>query len=118
MKNSVPKPKPPTGLSPAPKRWWLAVQRDFAIEDPAGLELLCGASQCLDRIREARATIKAEGLFTTDRFGQRRSHPAVLIERDARTGFLASLRALHLDLEPVATVGRPLGSINSKLRVM
>src|SRR5262249_8782395 len=100
------------------KRWWIAVQRDFAIEDPAGLELLSGASQCLDRIREARAAIKAEGLFTTDRFGQRRSHPAVLIERDARTGFLANLRALHLDLEPCVGAGRPPGSITNRLRAV
>jgi glutathione S-transferase len=45
-----------------------------------------------------------------DRFGQPKPHPLLATERDARAQFLAALKALNLDLEPLRDrVGRPGG---------
>ena len=55
--------------------------------------------------------IDADGLVSTDRFGQLRAHPAVAIERNARDQMLRSIKLLHLDLEPQkGRPGRPSGS--------
>jgi hypothetical protein len=35
MKNSD--PKPPKSLWTAAKRWWIAIQSDFSIDDPGGV---------------------------------------------------------------------------------
>ena len=51
----------------------------------------------LDRVREAQAILKREGIVVKDRFGQARTHPAVAIERDARGAMLRAIRACGLD---------------------
>jgi hypothetical protein len=46
-----------------------------------------------------------------DRYGQVKVNPACVLEKDARNGFLAALRALHLDIEPLRDrPGRPMGT--------
>ena len=60
-----------------------------------------------DRLEDARQTLAAEGIVLKDRFGQAKPHPAAAIERDARQGFLAAMKSLNLDLEPLKGVGRP-----------
>jgi hypothetical protein len=44
-----------------------------------------------------------------DRYGQIKVHPLCAVERDARSGFLNSLKALGLDVEPLKGIGRPPG---------
>lgn len=58
---------------------------------------------------EANALIKQHGIVIADRFGQLRPNPACTVERDSRSAMLSSLRALNLDLEPLAGIGRPPG---------
>jgi phage terminase small subunit len=108
MKNF--EPKPPMTLSNAAKRWWREIQREFSIDDPGGLLVLTSAAEAFDRTKQAEAMVKAEGITTIDRFGQAKTHPAVIIERDSRAQMLAALRDLHLDLEPLRDrPGRPGG---------
>jgi hypothetical protein len=45
-----------------------------------------------------------------DRFGQKKLHPAVLVEQNARVGLLHGLKALNLDVEPPGPMGRPPGN--------
>jgi hypothetical protein len=45
-----------------------------------------------------------------DRFGAPKPHPLLPIERDSRAAFLAGMKALQLDLEPLRDhPGRPGG---------
>jgi len=73
---------------------------DFELED-RHYRVLLVAAQSLDRIFEARAIVKQEGLTTTDRYGTAKAHPAVKIEQDSRLTFIRALRELGLD--PQAT---------------
>jgi P27 family predicted phage terminase small subunit len=79
--------------------------------EPAALAVLAVACEALQRLRQAQEAIRADGLTVLDRFGQKKNHPALLTERDARSGFLTAIRQLGLDLEPIYPgPGRPGGS--------
>ena len=96
-----------TGIEPA------TTGAEYSIADPAGLALLCTAAECLDRMRQAQAAIAKDGAVVVDRYGSPKVHPAAALEKDARTGFLAALRALNLDIEPLRDrPGRPAGAFN------
>lgn len=103
MKNFAPK-----GLSLESRKLWNGIVSAFEM-DHSGLALLKEACLALDRLREAQAILGKDGITVTDRFGQLRQHPATLIERDARNQMLKCLAALHLDCDPEATVGAPIG---------
>ena len=64
-------------------------------------------------MQQARELIEAEGLIVEDRFGQKKAHPAVAIERDAKASFLRCIRELGLDIEPPGPIGRPPGRTNA-----
>lgn len=103
-------PKPPDHLKPDGRAFWEAVRTDYSIDDAAGLALLTTAAEALDRIRGAQAAIAEHGEMTRDRYGQLKTNPACALEKDSRGGFLAALRDLHLDLEPLRDApGRPPG---------
>lgn len=110
MKKSSLIPKPPSGLSPEAKRWWrrLNLQWDF---DAPQLLVLEAALSSFDRWREASKIVDAEGSVVTDRFGQRKQHPAILNERDAKLSMARLLKSLNTDIEPPQPgPGRPAGS--------
>ncbi len=86
-------------LSPASQKLFRKIKRDWAIGDEPGLTILRTAMECLDRITEARAVIKREGITVPDRYGVPKLHPAVSVEKQARAGLLMALKALNLDLE-------------------
>ncbi len=87
---------PPRHLSAEARTLWARLRADHVIDDAAGLSLLRAACESHDRAQQARKLIADEGLTSIDRFGQRKPHPAVTIERDARTQMMAALRALRL----------------------
>jgi hypothetical protein len=61
-------------------------------------------------MRLAQEAIERDGMTVLDRFGQRKAHPLLPAERDARAQMLAALRALNLDVEPLhERPGRPAG---------
>jgi P27 family predicted phage terminase small subunit len=105
-------PKPPKGLSSEANRWWASIRKEYDISDPGGLLILASACEAFDRMRQAQRRLRREGLTTTDRFGQRKVHPATVIERDSRAAMLGALKQLHLDLEPLnPQPGRPAGRV-------
>ncbi len=90
--------RPPRHLSPASRRLWSSVVADFALEaDPAALRLLTLACEASDRAEQARKLLDAEGIVVTSARGDRRPHPAVAIERDARIATARLLRELGLE---------------------
>jgi hypothetical protein len=61
-----------------------------------------------DRLAAARAAIAEHGELVIDRYGAPKLNPACALEKDARAGFLAAMKALNLDLEPLRDgPGRP-----------
>jgi P27 family predicted phage terminase small subunit len=69
---------------------------EFQIDDSNSVSLLTVAMEAHARMREAREQLAAEGTVIEDRFGQKRTHPAVAIERDARADYLRAMRVLNL----------------------
>ncbi len=109
MKNSA--PKPPHRLSAEAPRGWSKLAAEYGIVDDAGLLILNTAFEAFDRMLDTQASIAKDGATMVDRFGQMKAHPLLPVERDARAAFLAALKALNLDLEPLnAQPGRPPGS--------
>lgn len=89
------------------RRTYLA---QFEIGDVAGLDILDRVIESYSRMREAEEIVKIEGLTTVNRFGEKKSHPAVDIERKSRIVFLSGLKQLNLDvLPPNHNIGRPGG---------
>jgi phage terminase small subunit len=84
-------------LSTLTRRWVNSIQKEFELESHhKRLLLLCG--QAWDRAMEARKVLEKEGAFIFDRFNQRKSHPAVEVERQSMLTFARILRELGLDL--------------------
>jgi P27 family predicted phage terminase small subunit len=110
LKKMTPKTPPaPSRLSVEAKKWWTKFVAEWSLDD-AGLLILESALESFDRMRAAQAIIATEGIVLTDRFGQKKQHPATLIERDSKAAMARDLKALNLDLEPLRDApGRPPG---------
>lgn len=107
--NTKPK-KPPKHLSKEGQSLWNRLLTEYEIEDEAGLLILQTACEAFDRMREAQAIIKVEGLTVEDRFLQKKAHPLTTVERDSRAAMMQALKSLNLDLEPLNDrPGRPDG---------
>jgi P27 family predicted phage terminase small subunit len=92
----------PAHLSPARRRLFRRLVADYQLAgEPHALETLKLACEALDRCDQARDLIAEHGVMVADRFGQLKSNPAVVIERDSRTGALRALRELSLDASEV-----------------
>ncbi|MBE0427886.1 MAG: hypothetical protein IBX72_14730 [Nitrospirae bacterium] len=102
--------KAPKHLSAESKKLWNSIVFDYALYDMTSQKILSVALEALDRCQKARTIIDAEGMTVLDKFGQAKQHPLLAIERDSRAAFLAGLKALNLDLEPLQDgPGRPPG---------
>lgn len=100
--------KAPTHLRASGSAFFASVASEYGIGDAAGLALLARASECVDRMAAAQASIAEHGELVIDRYGAPKLNPACTLEKDARNGFLAAVRALNLDLEPLRDgPGRP-----------
>jgi len=105
--------QPPGHLAKDGRDFWRTVSAEYMIEDSAGLALLTTAAECLDRMRAAQVAIKEHGEVVRDRYAQVKVNPACALEKDSRNGFLAAVRSLNLDLEPLRDApGRPAGSFS------
>ena len=103
-------PTPPKTLSAEAKRWWERLMEEYELTDEAGQLILQTSLEAFDRMRQAQARLKKEGLTVEDRFGQPKPHPLTTVERDSRSQMLAAIKQLNLDLEPLQDrVGRPGG---------
>ena len=109
-------PPAPAHLSQKAKELWCRLHYEFDLTDTAALVLLEGALTSYDRAAEARAIIKKQGPVVFDRFQQAHTNPACGVERDALGTMSRLLRALNLDLEPLASrSGRQPGDRGSRL---
>jgi phage terminase small subunit len=97
-------PKPPNELSPEAGRLWRAILGDYTL-DEAALMVLTATLQARDRAEQARQTLAAEGAIQADRFGQKKPHPALAIERDSTLAMMRGFRLLGFDQEPRAGKG-------------
>lgn len=98
--------KPPDHLTTASKSIWRTIFRDYQIDSAAEL-LLVAVLEARDRREEARAAIAKDGAVQTDRFGQKKPHPSISIERDSATTMMRGWRLLGFDQEPRGELGRP-----------
>lgn len=94
-------------LSEEARFWAEKIRDEFQIEDNAGLLILKTAFEAFERMSECQKVIAAEGMMVNDRFNQAKAHPLCTVERDARSQFLAGIKALNLDVEPLKNIGRP-----------
>lgn len=100
--------KAPNHLSKESKKIWAEILTEYSIDDAAGLRILRVALEAYDRAQSARTAIDKTGMMFNDRFGAPKPHPLLPIERDSRAAFLAGMKALNLDLEPLRDrPGRP-----------
>lgn len=99
--------KIPSHLSAEAKAIFKKLSAEYKILDEGGLKILRAACEAFDRAQEARTRIDLEGMVYRDRYDQPKPHPLLAIERDSRAAFLAGLKALNLDLEPIKDIGRP-----------
>ena len=102
-------PRAPSHLTREAQKWWRRINEGWTLDDP-GLLILESALEAFDRMKQAQAVLKQDGIITQDRFGQDRQHPATKVERSARDSMIRSLKALNLDIEPLHDrPGRPGG---------
>lgn len=100
-------PNPPEHLSDRCKKWWRAVMTDYDLEAHHE-HLLRLAAEALDRAEQARSILAVEGICVAA--GESvKAHPAVAIERDARTAAARLIRELDLDAETAPATPRPPG---------
>ena len=102
--NATPnQPQPPDHLSPAMQEWWRQVTAEHDL-DPHRQHLLRLACEAFDRCQQAREALTREGISVAGKYGPRQ-HPAVAVERDAKSAFARLVRDLKLDPPPSPKVG-------------
>lgn len=99
IQSSKPDLTPPSHLSESARSWWQSAVKEYVLE-PHHLRLLQLAGEAWDRAQTARAVIDKDGITFKDDRNNIRAHPAIAIERDARTGFARLVRELDLDVPP------------------
>ena len=103
-------PPPPRKLGQHGRQLWDAVQREYAVHDAGGVELLCLACQALDRAESLSEAISAEGETVRTRTGVR-AHPALRDELANRAFVTRALAKLGIASEPVKSPGRPVAPL-------
>lgn len=99
-------PSPPRPLGDHGTALWLAIQREYTITDPGGIELLAEACAGLDRAEELAEAISAAGAIVHTRNGPK-AHPALAAELSARSFVCRTLERLGLNVEAIKPIGRP-----------
>ena len=102
--------RPPEHLSAASQAFWRRMLNEYALDEAPARELLRLACEALDRCEEARAVLAADGLVTTDRYGQSKPHPAAAVEQSSRLAVARLLRELRV-LEPVPDAESRVGRL-------
>ena len=73
--------------------------------DSEALQKLTTTLEAKDRLTKARTQIDMDGMILIDKFGQKKSHPLLSIERDSRAAFLSGLKSLNFNSENVKNRG-------------
>jgi hypothetical protein len=106
---SEPAPPPPRPLGAHGQALWDAIQREYAIADRGGTEILAQLCAALDRAEMLREAVERDGpVVYSSRGGAPRVHPAVKDELACRAFINRSLERLGLNVEAVKPgPGRP-----------
>jgi hypothetical protein len=99
---------PPRPLGEAGTKLWTTIQRDYAIGDSGGVELLLQGCALADRIAGLEAEIARTGLLIPTKEGHR-SNPLLKEEIGCRSLLIRTLQKLGITTESVQKVGRPGG---------
>jgi P27 family predicted phage terminase small subunit len=91
--------RPPKHLKPATRRFFEAICTEFVMEEHESriLQLACEA---WDRRQQAIEDIAENGITFVNKYGERKSNPAVNIEQTSRLQFARLMRQLNLSEEP------------------
>lgn len=102
-------------ISPQAKKLRKGIIEEYAIDDEAGLAILQTAMEAYTEMERAQVIVDEQGPVLVDRWNQVKAHPLCSVIRDCRAQFLAGLKALNLDLEPLHNKpGRPPNSKNKR----
>jgi hypothetical protein len=82
----------------------------YDFSERASLETLYQACAAADRAEKLRTLIDRDGEVVKTKFGLK-DHPALKHEIACRSFIVRTLARLGLDLEPVQSVGRPMGIV-------
>jgi P27 family predicted phage terminase small subunit len=83
---------------------------EYDISDTGGLAILQRGLEAFDDMRKAQRVIDKQGMTFLGERGQIKAHPLLTVVRDCRAQFLAALKQLNLDIEPLHDKpGRPPG---------
>ncbi len=93
------KPHCPITLQKRGKKFWHDMLKEYEFSDLRDYERLRMAGELLDLMDEAQASIKNDGLWTTDRFGHKKEHPALRLLRNAQVNFIRLLKSLDIEKE-------------------
>jgi hypothetical protein len=91
-------PLPPKHLLQPERKIWKAIVHESTFDSEASVALLQATLESHQRARLCRETVDREGATYLDRFDQPKPHPLLAAERDARSAFIAGMKALNLDL--------------------
>jgi P27 family predicted phage terminase small subunit len=94
-------PTAPLHLSKPARELFTSIVGTFVME-AHDLAVLVKSLESWDRAEQCRERIAADGLMVASRLGEQRPHPLLTTERDSRAAFLAGMRHLQLNYEPVA----------------
>jgi hypothetical protein len=97
---------PPRDLGQHGRKLWDDIQRQYAIQDTGGCELLAQACGALDLIESLGEAIARDGSVVYGRSGIPKSHPATKDQIAARAFLVRTLERLGLNVEAIKPPGR------------
>ena len=106
VKDDVNLIKPPRKLGHHGITLWHAIQREYAITDRGGIELLAQICTMADRAEALAECIARDGETIRTKTGLR-AHPALREELGARSFICRALERLGVTTEPVKPIGHP-----------
>lgn len=96
----------PKHLSQKAKRFFHELVSIHELDgDSEALSKLTTTLEALDRLTKARTQIDVDGMILIDKFGQKKPHPLLSIERDSRAAFLSGLKSLNFNPENIKDRG-------------
>ena len=87
----------------------MKVQREYQVDDAAGVEMLLQVCETLNRIAACEARIAKDGVMILGARGALAPHPLLATVQAARTFVVRTVDKLGLSYEPIRNVGRPSG---------
>ena len=88
-------------LSKTAKKLYDDIQREYMIDDSAGMLLLKTVAESYDQYQAALKECQKDGFTIEDRWGQKKVHPATVVMRDSKSAMITALKTLNLDFSTI-----------------